>query len=956
LYRIRNVAFEKGHLSRLCRSSLKVILLLLLCPLVLFAQKGATKYCDSSDFFNNRGSDYFLEGEWELARSDFFKSIEYSLKCNPDDSVDLIPALLNLGAIHYQVWEYDKALDYYHHAENIYKRSHSDNYEYLFFIYSKTARIYSASGDYSKAEEYYINAMMLYKEKKIFSELNRNTISYLYNGTGVLYKRMRNYPKAIEYYNKALENHEIEPSFRMVIYANMANAYREMKEYRLSEDYFVRAIKGMVLNDRQDSIDLIIYLTDYSNLLLDISQFEKAKKIIEKGRDVCNQVWKNRNPQLAEIQVNMGRYYEMRRLPAQALYWYQESLRSLYSDKVNFIPGMGKLPQEIVSKQHFLIGLKNMAKTCQTLYTETDSLCWLKKSLALYEQCIKLTDIIRHSYLSEDSRLFLVENEKATLNAALQVTYSLYQKTLQEEYLYKAFDLSERSKSVLLLSSIQSNSAITFGGIPESLGKREKELIRNISVTEENIYEEERNTTQNAQKLLKLKNNLLELKGDYGLLIDSLEKQYPRYYELKYQEHNIGKEDLAALKKKGFNIVEFNMADTLVSIFVINRQGIHYITEPLDNTFYEALHVIMDQLQHFDPTRHQTGNFKAFCSQSYHLYLTLFKPLEKYLDEDQIIIIPDEILSYLPFEILIDQMPEKNTSDYRNLSYLIKKYTLGYSYSASLLVEDRQGRNRHGNRRVLAMAPSYKNEQAYKKLPETRLRNYKNLYPLPGAFEEVSNVSKLMKGLSLVGDSATEIAFKQHAPGFGILHLAMHTLIDNRNPLFSKLVFSPGLSGPDDGLLNTYELYNMQLDAKMVVLSACRSGDGILQKGEGIMSLARGFLYAGCQSLVMTLWNVEDRSGQDIMQRFYHLIKKGRTKNCALRIAKLKYLASAQPHKTHPYYWAGYVQIGEPDAIFMSERTRILLFILIPLFLILLDLFVLFFRQMKGNNQPSKKS
>ena len=199
-----------------------------------------------------------------------------------------------------------------------------------------------------------------------------------------------------------------------------------------------------------------------------------------------------------------------------------------------------------------------------------------------------------------------------------------------------------------------------------------------------------------------------------------------------------------------------------------------------------------------------------------------------------------------------------------------------------------------------------------------------NLNPLPGAYEEVSYVTDILKGRKLIDSMATEKAFKKFAPDFGILHLAMHTLIDNRNPMFSKLVFTPWLIGPDEGLLNTYELYNMQLNARMVVLSACRSGDGILQKGEGIMSLARGFLYAGCPSLIMTLWNVEDRSGLEIMHHFYHQIKKGKTKNDALRKAKIKYLASAAPHKTHPYYWAGYLQIGEPDAIFSPWYKRIM--------------------------------
>jgi CHAT domain-containing protein len=339
-------------------------------------------------------------------------------------------------------------------------------------------------------------------------------------------------------------------------------------------------------------------------------------------------------------------------------------------------------------------------------------------------------------------------------------------------------------------------------------------------------------------------------------------------------------------------------------------------------------------LQNFDPTRHNSDDFRMFCTYSYELYQILIKPIEKYLVSDKIILVPDEILSYLPFDILINQLPEIQTANYRDLPYLIKKYTLSYSYSASLLMDDLLRSHERYNRKVLAVAPAYPYEKTDKSVPAVRQNYLEHLNPLPGAAEEVSLITTMLKGRKLTDSMATEKAFKKFAPEYGILHLAMHTLIDNQNPMYSKLVFNQWLSGPDEGLLNTYELYNMQLNARMVVLSACRSGDGILQKGEGIMSLARGFLYAGCPSLVMTLWNVEDKSGLEIMYQFYRQIKKGRTKNEALRRSKLTYLESAAPHKTHPYYWAGYLQIGEPSAIFVRSWGKLLMIIMVPVLLV----------------------
>ena len=175
---------------------------------------------------------------------------------------------------------------------------------------------------------------------------------------------------------------------------------------------------------------------------------------------------------------------------------------------------------------------------------------------------------------------------------------------------------------------------------------------------------------------------------------------------------------------------------------------------------------------------------------------------------------------------------------------------------------------------------------------------------------------------------ATEQAFWTTAGDYDILHLAMHTLINDANPMFSQLVFtlSNDTVENNDGLLNTYEIYNMNLNARMAVLSACNTGYGKLQKGEGIMSLARGFMYAGVPSIIMTLWAVEDQSGSELMTRFYKFLSDGDEIDEALRKAKLEYLAGADELRAHPYLWASYVSIGKANPIYPGKLN--LLFVL----------------------------
>ncbi len=119
----------------------------------------------------------------------------------------------------------------------------------------------------------------------------------------------------------------------------------------------------------------------------------------------------------------------------------------------------------------------------------------------------------------------------------------------------------------------------------------------------------------------------------------------------------------------------------------------------------------------------------------------------------------------------------------------------------------------------------------------------------------------------------------------------------------------------EDGYLNTYELFGLHLPGQLAVLSACNTGSGKLERGEGIISLARGFFYAGIPSVVMTLWEIEDHSSADLMARFYENLKLGLPNDIALQQAKIAYLEGAGKLQSHPYFWAGYVSIGKTDPV-----------------------------------------
>ena len=167
---------------------------------------------------------------------------------------------------------------------------------------------------------------------------------------------------------------------------------------------------------------------------------------------------------------------------------------------------------------------------------------------------------------------------------------------------------------------------------------------------------------------------------------------------------------------------------------------------------------------------------------------------------------------------------------------------------------------------------------------------------------------------------ATETNFKNDLNGYSVIHLATHAIVDDEKPQYSRLVFNLSDS-LNDGYLHAYEIYSMDIDAKLVSLSACNTGFGTVQKGEGVMSLSHAFAYAGVPSTLVSLWPASDKSTPEIMRLFYTNLQSGMNKDVALRQAKLSYLETSAGKARHPFYWGGFILIGDVESIESSWST-----------------------------------
>jgi CHAT domain-containing protein len=357
----------------------------------------------------------------------------------------------------------------------------------------------------------------------------------------------------------------------------------------------------------------------------------------------------------------------------------------------------------------------------------------------------------------------------------------------------------------------------------------------------------------------------------------------------------------------------------------------------------------ISSINQFPSESFKKEDYVEFIYRANDLFQTLLNPVFQAKDMKKIIVIPDNILGYLPFEVLIDNYEVPSKIDFKNLNYLIKSYNISYAYSSTLLYKHFTWNKI--NSRLLAVAPTYQNRDIGNGSESfAGERNMvDNLKSLAYSLDEVNNIISILKGKILSGDEATENNFKKNASNFGILHLAMHTLINDTDPLASKLVFTLVNDTIEDGFLNAYEVYNLKLNAALAVLSACKTGSGKFSRGEGIMSIARGFLYAGVRSVVMTLWEVEDASGSEIMYHFYKNLKTGAETDIALKDAKLAYLETADPLQSHPYFWAAYVQIGKTDPILNNTRGRIIIVAISIIAIVLIGLYLRKYYRRKGS-------
>jgi CHAT domain-containing protein len=266
-----------------------------------------------------------------------------------------------------------------------------------------------------------------------------------------------------------------------------------------------------------------------------------------------------------------------------------------------------------------------------------------------------------------------------------------------------------------------------------------------------------------------------------------------------------------------------------------------------------------------------------------------------------LVIVPDGPLWEVPFQALQDASGR----------YLIETAAVSYAPSLTVLRETLRRPRRRALPTVLAMGKA----DFGSKGPAPGPALMSDLGPLPDAERQVREIASIYgpaRSATYVGAAAREDTFKTEAPRHAILHLATHGVLDESSPLYSHAVLSPGVGGSsEDGLLEAWEIMDLPLDADLVILSACETGRGRIAPGEGVVGTMWAAFVAGAQALLASQWKVESVSTTELMTDFHRGLARGSgTKAEHLRQASLERLR--HPAHAHPFYWAGFVLVGNP--------------------------------------------
>jgi CHAT domain-containing protein/uncharacterized protein HemY len=826
-----------------------------------------------------------------LIRIGKFEEASSLLKSIPSSGSALAQAMVKaqVGLLNMYQGRNDLALESLQQAisefENAGKQNSLESAQALAFL----GQLYSATGKYAQAEEQMRMALSI-REGLLPDE--HELIAASYNDLGLAYVEV-DQDKALDYYEKALKTyvqlHGNDHPKIALLNSNMGLVYRQMELY------------GDAVNDFEASLKIwdklypgahqakAFTLHNLGQTYSQMGNTEAAKGYYKRALDMYRNVNGTKHPDIAQVLNDYGYLELSSRNYDEAINIFQQAICANVRNFENPDPTVNPRLSNYYNGRVLLYSFLLKARGFESRhFGKSLKLKDLTTALDILQRCDSLIDQLRQHSSNESDKIALgalasevYADGVRTAHEASAVAFR--KKALRE----RAFYFAEKSKSAVLLEAISESDAKSFAGIPTNLLEEEKTLKSAIALTSQKLAQK---PTADEEKYLR--ETLFSLNRSYGTFVTNLEKQFPAYFNLKY---NAAAPSIQQIQ----NLLDTKTA--LLSYFIDEENQRLYIFQVSKSKFRVTDHSLPKD---FDKsiTGFRNGIYfnvsSAYSKASNVLSKVLLPRFPRSIKD--LVIVPTGRLGIIPFEALSSNKI-KNVDSFDDAAFLVESKSVRYEFSAGLLLQ--------------------KEKQSFTKDPSIFLcapvtfPEKDHLNELPGTESEVQTISSLFTAKSISAklftrQDASEQAIKSaELKNYRLIHFATHGVVDEASPELSR-IFLQNNSGSEDGNLFAGEIYNLEMDADLVTLSACQTGLGKISKGEGVMGLSRALIYAGAQNIIVSFWSVSDESTSELMKTFYNSMLENPASGYAanLRHAKLSLIKNEK--YAAPFYWAPFILIG----------------------------------------------
>ncbi|WP_452226592.1 CHAT domain-containing protein [Lacinutrix cladophorae] len=789
--------------------------------------------------------------------------------------------------------------------------------EYFAFInlLANKAFYLDASNKQQQAIATYEKAWTLYKKQNVVSY---DITEYCLIPLGTLYHKTKDYTNAENIIKQYLFLAEKQNNTSQKITAsiNLATLYQSIGSYQLA---YATASKGLLFKNLKPYQQKTLKTIQSRSSLFIKNKVTIIDKVITPGFhtkeseiDITlkyEQALKNKDYKEAQKNFNKlknrninnlqsGREYAKLAFQEGQLYYLLKD--SLQANKyVNYalkilLPGLEekKLPNKNqLYPENTFIDIFDLLAEMQTNP---------EKALACYDLSFYASSLIEQNITSQKGQLFNLYANRIRSEKCLNILYQLQQNTDNTQYTERAFYYAENQKASIL-KDIKTKKTLLDQHPEDSvlikqnlLIKKEEQLtnqlintpINNASATEKNILREELNAISIALKEVNIKVH--------------------KKYAISEQIEKIRLESLKAkLQEDQAVLVEYFYGIHYIYQFIFSDKAARFNRIKLNA---ENKNNISNFINYFNSSAIINNNISKFTEDAYTTYKTLL--LDEITDKENVIIIPDSRLSFIPFDALLTAKTE--STSFSKMPFLVKKHKLIYNANAYLYLNQNKTKKKES---LLGIFPVFEGT------------NLELIY----SKTEAENIEDILHGDFLLQAEATKNKFIEKASKYSIIHLSTHAKSGN----FKE----PASIDFYDETLSLNELYGLKIEANLVVLSACETGVGALQKGEGALSIARGFQYAGANNVLFSLWQINDLATSQIMTSFYQNYSKHKSEFIANNISKIEYLNNNEINniKKSPYYWSAFVYYGN---VTPKTESSFSLYVLITILSLILLVFL----------------